>query len=213
MGIWRFECEQCSRALLLCGPCSSRARFCPECREQRDRDSVRRAGAIYQKTKAGRENHRKRSREHRRKKNAQALGGAVAAEAPPPRPESLPPTEPTAVRVTHSPVRPERPLCAKEGASAPPLVLRSSTQPGGAKERSHGETQGQRETAAAATDGGNAQERGQARLVVTTVEQAEATLRWARAEDVLGRCSTCGTLGRLMLYDGKLGRCRGGPGP
>lgn len=81
-----FECEQCKRQELRCGPCS-RARFCHECAAERAARSTKRAGAEYRRTERARELHRasslrsyhRRGRERRRQRLAREKAARALA--------------------------------------------------------------------------------------------------------------------------------------
>ena len=71
----RFHCCRCQRAVYICSHCDRGHQYCSEaCRQGARRDSLRSAGARYQRTRRGRANHARRQNEYRRR---QAAGEVV----------------------------------------------------------------------------------------------------------------------------------------
>jgi hypothetical protein len=67
----RFHCCRCQRAVYICSHCDRGHQYCSEaCRQGARRDSVRAAGARYQRTRRGRANHARRQDEYRRRRAA-----------------------------------------------------------------------------------------------------------------------------------------------
>jgi hypothetical protein len=60
-----FHCERCFHLVLICRRCDRGNRYCPSCAPLAHAEKLRAAGKRYQKTKAGRLNHKVRQEQYR----------------------------------------------------------------------------------------------------------------------------------------------------
>lgn len=66
-----FQCGRCSKQVLLCRACDRGNRYCgPVCSRQARADSLRRAGARYQRSEAGKINHAARQQAYLARRDA-----------------------------------------------------------------------------------------------------------------------------------------------
>lgn len=85
-----FTCARCSALIEICGHCDRGNIYCSKlCADHRRRESLRRAGHLYQLSPRGADNHRRRQREYRRRQRVTHQGSP-----PGPLPENLSPAPP-----------------------------------------------------------------------------------------------------------------------
>ena len=62
-----FACQRCHGEVVICRRCDRGNRYCPACAPRARAEKQRVAGALYQKTEAGRLNHKMRQEQYRAK--------------------------------------------------------------------------------------------------------------------------------------------------
>lgn len=213
--VWCFECQRCQRRVLLCTRCLGRRRYCEACAGTVLREQKGKAGRKYQLTPRGRRKHRLRSRRYRRcrrerlracrlKPAAEGAGEAAGERSPPPpSAESAAPEPPS---VTHRLVRPESSVSAKV-ESARTVAALKITGEAGAEESSNAEPRVGQAAVASVEDEGAA-----TALARALSEAAAAAAHWPRAagaQPMLVRCSCCGRVGELVVFESRLAVMRG----
>ena len=67
----RFHCCRCKKVTYICSHCDRGQMYCSKrCRDEARRDCLRDAGARYQRTRRGRENHARRQHRYRVRKSS-----------------------------------------------------------------------------------------------------------------------------------------------
>ena len=206
--VWCFECQRCKRRVLLCTRCLRRRRYCPACAAEVRRGQQRKAGRKYQQTDKGRRRHRQRSRRYRRGQRGPRLANCSERAAPPESggTETEPPEPPHPPCVTHQSGRPESRLSARV-ESAPTVAALRVASARCAEEPRDAEPR--------AEPSAGASSEGEGETGVSAAERAAALLaapRWPQgpeAQRTLVRCSCCGRVGELVLFEERLAVMRG----
>ena len=122
-----FNCVRCNKQARLCRRCDRGNRYCgAECASRAHKDSVRKAGAAYQRTEAGRKNHAARQQAFLERREAKMThqGSPSLVEAPSsPAPEAMPAEDQERCHETvedSEPIEQREETSCPAGATAPP---------------------------------------------------------------------------------------------
>jgi len=118
-----FNCARCSRQAKICGRCDRANIYCSqECSAAGRSDSLRRAGARYQRTFAGADNHARRQQQYVIRRRAKMTHQGSPPETPPAT------VEPAAPEIATSDPAPDRPSRPEVGGIAAPAPGRTSQE-------------------------------------------------------------------------------------
>lgn len=118
-----FNCVRCSRQAKICGPCDRGNLYCSqECSAAARSDSLRSAGARYQRTFAGALNHAKRQQRYQIRCRAKMTHHGSPPEPP------LATVEPAAPEIATSDPAPDRTSWPEVGGNAVPATGRASQE-------------------------------------------------------------------------------------